>query len=145
MLRAGNLRSHLVELVVAFVGVALAFAVENLREDLNERSVGAQYLAAFRQDLIADSEMLGRQLEVRRTQLADALTVLEFFEGRSVDPQAFFEAYYDALLAYSTSPNRSTMDEVSSSGCLRLIRDSAVVGSASRLISDGPRNRIARR
>lgn len=93
MPRARNLRGHLIELVVVFVGVALAFAVENLREDLNERSVGTQCLSGFRQDLLADAEMLRGQQEARQTQLDNALAVLEFFDGRPVDPQAFFGPY----------------------------------------------------
>ena len=60
---SGNaIRSYLIELVVVFVGVALAFAVENLREDLNEQAVGEQYQAGFRSDLLADLEMLNFQL-----------------------------------------------------------------------------------
>ena len=36
MPRASTLRSYLAELVVVFVGVALAFAVDNFREARNE-------------------------------------------------------------------------------------------------------------
>jgi hypothetical protein len=70
--------------------------------------------------------MLRTQHESRQTQLANALTVLEFFEGRPVDRQAFFEAYYPALLALGTAANRNTMDEVLNSGSLRLIRDAGI-------------------
>ena len=123
----GNtLRRHFTELVVVFVGVALAFAVENLREDLSERAVGEQYLRGFREDLLADLAMLQAQREVRRSQLQNALTVLGVFEGRPVDPQRFFEAYYPVLLDQYTAPNRNTMDEVLSSGSLRLIRDAEI-------------------
>jgi hypothetical protein len=91
-----SLRRHLAELVVVFVGVAAAFAVENLRESLNERAVGDQYLIGFRQDLTADLAMLQEQEEARRAQLGNALVTLEFFEGRAIDPQRFFDAYlYD--------------------------------------------------
>lgn len=121
-----TLRRHLAELVVVFVGVALAFAVENLREDLNERAVGEQYLRGFRSDLSADLAMLQAQQETRRGQLKNALVVLELFEEQTVKPQRFFEAYYSALLAQYTSPNRNTMDEVLSSGSLRLIRDANI-------------------
>lgn len=118
-----TLRRHLTELVVVFIGVALAFAVENLREDLSEQAVGEQYLRGFREDLLADLAMLQAQQEVRRSQLENALIVLGFFEGRPVDPQQFFEAYYPVLMALHTAPNRNTMNEVLSSGSLRLIRD----------------------
>lgn len=120
------LRRHLIELVVVFVGVALAFAVENLREDLNERAVGEQYLDGFREDLLADLAMLRAQREARRGQLKNALVLLEYFEGRPVVPQNFFEAYFPALYELYTTPNRNTMDEVLSSGSLRLIRDADV-------------------
>jgi hypothetical protein len=43
MPKASALRSYLAEFVVVFVGVALAFAVDNLREARNDRAVGDQY------------------------------------------------------------------------------------------------------
>lgn len=126
MLTANTLRRHLADLVVVFVGVALAFAVENLREDLNERAVGEQYLHGFREDLLADLSMLQAQQEIRRKQLRNARIVLEFFEGQPGEPQRFFEAYYLVLVDQYTAPNRNTIDEVLSSGGLRLIRDSDI-------------------
>ena len=125
-------RRHLTELVVVFVGVALAFAVENLREDLNERAVGAEYLSSFRQDLSTDLEMLQAELEFRRDQRQLSETLLEFFEGRPSDPQAFFGAYWTAIQSRKTIPHRNTMDEVLSSGSLRLIRDPEI---RSRLLT----------
>ena len=123
---ANTLRRHLAELVVVFVGVVLAFAVENLREDLSEQAVGEQYLRRFREDLSADLAMLKSQVEVRRGQLENALIVLGAFEGRTASPQLFFEAYFPMLLTQYTAPNRNTMDEVLSSGSLRLIRDAEI-------------------
>lgn len=120
------LRRYLVELVVVFVGVALAFAVENLREDLNERAVGEQYLAGFRADLIADLAMLRTQQKARQDQLQNALVVLEYVDGRPIDPQRFFGAFYPALFDLYITPNRNTMDEVLNSGGLRLISDPEV-------------------
>ena len=121
-----NWRRHLTELVVVFVGVALAFAVENLREDLNDQAVGEQYLQDFRADLLADRELLQAHLEWRRNQGDAARVVLEYFEGQDNGPQRFFESYYFALQSRNFSPNRNTMDEVLSSGSLRFIRDSDI-------------------
>jgi hypothetical protein len=123
---AGALRGYLAELAVVFIGVALAFAVENLREELNEKAVGEQYLAGFRQDLTADLGMLTAQQADRRAQLANARAVLAFFESRSIEPQRFFETYYAVLPDLGTVPHRNTMDEVLSSGGLRLIRDAEI-------------------
>jgi hypothetical protein len=126
MTRTTALRRYLAEFVVVFVGVALAFAVENFRESLNEQAVGDEYLAGFSQDLGADLEMLEAQYQARRDQLANASVVLEFFEGRAIDPQAFFERYYVTLLILNTRPNRATIQEVLSSGNLRLIRSTEI-------------------
>ena len=126
MPQANTLRAHLTELVVIFVGVALAFAVDDFREARNDREVGDEYLAAFRQDLTADLQMLEEQLSARRAQLRNARTALEFFEGRPIDPAVFFEAYWPVLWDLRTVPNRNTMDEALSSGSLRLIRDAKI-------------------
>jgi hypothetical protein len=126
MLQANTLRAHLTELVVVFVGVALAFAVDDFREARNDREVGDEYLRAFRQDLTADLQMLEKQLSARRAQLRNARTALEFFEGRPMDPAVFFEAYWPVLWDLRTVPNRNTMDEALSSGSLRLIRDAEI-------------------
>lgn len=129
MHRARSFRRHLAELVVVFVGVAAAFAVENLRESLNERAVGDQYLSGFREDLTADLAMLREHQEARQAQLDNALVVREFFEGRPMDPQRFFESYYALLRTLSVAPSRNTMHEVVSSGSLRLIRDAEIRGA----------------
>ena len=117
------LRRYLAEFVIIFVGVALAFAVENYREELNDGAIGEEYLQGFQRDLHADLEMLREMLETRHEQLANAKVILEFFDGRDIDPQVFFEAYNNTMLSWVTRPNRSTMDEVLNSGSLRLIRD----------------------
>ena len=126
MPQARTLSAYLAELVVIFVGVALAFAVDNLREARNDRNVEEQYLSAFRQDLMADLRMLEDQQNDRQAQLSNARTALEFFEGRPNDPAIFFEAYWPVLWDLRTIPNRNTMDEVLSSGSLRLIRDAKI-------------------
>ena len=126
MSKGGTLRSYLAELVVVFVGVALAFAVDNYREARNDRTAGEQYLSAFRQDLTADLKMLQEQQHNRQAQLANARALLEFYEGKPSDPDSFFKAYWPVLWELKTAPNRNTMDEVLSSGSLRLISDAKI-------------------
>jgi hypothetical protein len=123
MTAVSKIRSHLTELLVVFVGVALAFAVDNYREERNERAVGQQYLSAFRHDLNADLKMLEVQHKSRQAQLKNAKTLLEFYDGRPSDPVIFFEAFWPVLWELKVMPNRNTIDEVLSSGSLRLIRD----------------------
>ena len=82
MPKAGTLRSYLAELVVVFVGVALAIAVDNLREARNDRTVGDQYLSAFRQDLTADLKMFQTLMRDRRVQNGLRLIVVNLDSDR---------------------------------------------------------------
>lgn len=52
--------------------------------------------------------MLREQQEARQAQVDNALVVLGFHDGVSIDPQPFFAAYVSALFALRTAPNRST-------------------------------------
>ena len=70
--------------------------------------------------------MLQAQQKARQAQLKNTLTLLEFFEGRPNDPARFFEAFWPVLFELRTAPSRNTMDEVLSSGSLRLIRDAKI-------------------
>jgi len=77
MPRASTLRSYLAELVVVFVGVALAFAVDNFREARNERTVGDQRiengLRLIAVNLDLDHESLLPLLESAKVQVEQLL------------------------------------------------------------------------
>ena len=82
MFRATGFRTHLLELVVVFVGVGLAFAVENLREDLNEDAVALEHLAGFHEDLQSDLVMLDEQIRLKTPPHSPA------FRSNTRDPGA---------------------------------------------------------
>lgn len=122
--KAQNWTAVALDFVIVVVGVFMGIQVSNWNDARSERVLSNDYLLAFQRDLSADSKMLQIEIEARKLQLENALAVLEYFEGESLDVSAFFEAYYAVLYARSTSPNRNTMDELLNSGSLRLIRNS---------------------
>ena len=111
------------DFVIVVVGVFIGIQVANWNDARGVRALSDEYLNGFRQDLLADAQILETEIEARRAQRQDALTVLEFFEGRPLEPSVFFEAYGAAILARNTRPNRNTIDEVLNTGNLRLVRD----------------------
>lgn len=132
-LREQNWFSLVLEIVIVFVGVALAFGMDNLREQRNERAVADQYVAGFMKDLRGDLDMLASNIEAREAQVRATHVALAFYEGRELNVDAFFEAFYPVLHSQGIAPNRNTMDEVLNSGSLRLISDPAVRGSILNL------------
>ena len=111
------------DFVIVVVGVFIGIQVANWNAARGERALGDEYLDGFRQDLLADAQMLETEIEARQAQRQDALTVLEFYDGRPLEPIVFFEAYGAAILSRNTRPNRNTIDEVLNTGNLRLVRD----------------------
>lgn len=114
------------DFLIVVIGVLLAIQISNWNDARIERALSQQYMASFREDLLADQQMLQTEIEARQVQHDNALTVLGFYEGRALEPNTFFEAYYAALFARNTRSNRNTMDELLNSGSLRLIRDTAM-------------------
>ena len=138
-----------IEFLIVVLGVFLGIQAANWNDQRVEHELGRQYLAGFREDLLADSSMLDIQIEWRQKQLADALIVLEFFEGRPAEPDVFFAAYYSILFERNILPSRNTMDEVLNAGGLRLIEDAVVRSSlldlyASYAKIEGQEDHIAR-
>ncbi|MEQ9317155.1 MAG: hypothetical protein RLN72_14980, partial [Henriciella sp.] len=114
------------DFLIVVIGVLLAIQIANWNDARIERALSKEYMASFREDLMADQRMLQTEIEARQKQHDDALTVLGFYEGDGLEPNDFFKAYYAALFARNTRPNRNTMDELLNSGSLRLIRDTAI-------------------
>ncbi|WP_338242429.1 hypothetical protein [Aurantiacibacter hainanensis] len=125
-LKEQNWFAVIVEFLIVVLGVFLGIQASNWNEARAEQRLGEAYLDGFRADLLADSRMLTEEIEGRRAQSQDALAVLEFYDGRELEPALFFEAFYSALYSRQTQPNRNTMDEVLNAGALHLIEDDDV-------------------
>ncbi|MEM7430564.1 MAG: hypothetical protein AAF351_01365 [Pseudomonadota bacterium] len=112
-----------VDFLIVVVGVFIGIQVANWNDARSDVRVGDDYLRGLHADLSADAAMLAFEIEARHQQLEDAEVVLEFFDGRALDTNVFFGRYISAIISNNTQPNRNTMQEVLSSGNLRLIRE----------------------
>lgn len=114
------------EVTIVIVGIVIGFQVTAWGEARSEEAIEQQYIARFAQDLRRDLDMLASNIASREAQVEAAHAALAFYEGRDLDVDAFFEAFYAALLYRGIAPNRNTMDEVLGSGSLRLIDDPVI-------------------
>ena len=115
-----------IDFLIVVIGVFVGIQAANLNDARGEERLGDEYLRAFREDLLADSKMLSAEIELRQKQLSDAKTVLEYFDGRALEVDRFFNAYYSAIYSHRMQPSRNTMDEVLNSGNLRLVRNAKI-------------------
>jgi len=123
-----NWRFLLGEFVVIVVGVLLALWVDELREARNNAALEVEYLRSFVTDLESDlAEFDETEAWMRRSEAA-AATVLTLYEG---SPPT--ESVADLVMAVETAGwqdwpviTRNTIDDLRSTGNLRLIRDPAL-------------------
>lgn len=120
-----NWRLLLGEFVVIVVGVLLALWVDELREARKNAELEVQYLESLVTDLEADLVQFDETEAWMRRQEAAAATVLALYEGSppAEDVADLVAAVETAGWQYFPSITRNTIDDLKSTGNLRLIRD----------------------
>lgn len=120
-----NRRLLLGEFVVIVVGVLMALWVDGLREARHNEALEIEYLASFVTDLEADLAQFDETEAWMRRSEAAAATVLALYQG---SPPT--EKVADLFMAVETAGwqawpviTRNTIDDLKSTGNLRLIRD----------------------
>lgn len=120
-----NWRLLLGEFVVIVIGVLMALWVDELREARNNAQLEIEYLESFVTDLEADLAQFDETEAWMRRSEAAAATVLTLYKG---SPPT--ENTADLVMAVETAGwqslpviTRNTIDDLRSTGNLRLIRD----------------------
>jgi len=125
MLSRLNWRLLLGEFVVIVVGVLMALWVDELREARDNAALEIEYLESFLLDLEADLNQFDETEAWMRRSEAAAATVLALYQGSPPTENAG-----DLVIAVETAGwqdwpviTRNTIDDLRSTGNLRLIRD----------------------
>jgi hypothetical protein len=123
-----NWRLLLSEFVVIVVGVLMALWVDQLREARANAVREVEYLEALVIDLDADLVQFDETEAWMRRQEAAAATVLALYDGSPPTENVadLVAAVETAGWQYSPSITRNTIDDLRSTGNLRLIRDPAL-------------------
>lgn len=120
-----NWRLLLGEFVVIVVGVLMALWVDQLREDRVNAELEVEYLASLVTDLEADLGQFDEAEAWMRRQEAAASIVLALYQGSPPTGNVtdLVAAVETAGWQYAPSITRNTIDDLRSTGNLRLIRD----------------------
>ena len=123
--QAAGLRWVLGETLIVVVGVLIALAVDNWREERREERTEEQYLSSLLEDLDSDFAELDRAGGQARTAAAAARTVLAVLGGqtRSISGGSLALSVEHAGFLYFPAYFPYTFDELVSTGNLRIIRD----------------------
>jgi len=124
-------RSLLGEVVVIAVGVLVALWVDEVKEARVDAELEIEYLRSFSLDLDADLAQFDSADAWIRGQEAGARTVLALYDGPQPTKSVtdLVAAVKTAGWQYVPSITRNTIDDLKSTGNLRLIRDPTLPSS----------------
>lgn len=126
MLKSGRLRTSLAEGLLIVVSVLLALAAEDWRQDVKDREVERDYLAAIAEGLRSDTAEIQAVIEYSSRRTAYTRLVLEtVLSGeRPANPQAFLIGVEASSRFLTPVLARDAYDDLLGSGQLNLIRNS---------------------
>ena len=114
-----------------FLAVSLGFFVENLREHYVEHQREVSYMKSMLEDLKSDTAMLSLNIQLRKEKIrmADSLVVLLNSPSRNEKGNELY--FFARSISPPTNifPNDGTIQQLKSSGSLRLIRNNKISNS----------------
>lgn len=121
---------YLLEFFMLFLAVFLGFVAENLREHQVERSKEKEYIEALINDLKYDTLQFSRTANALREKVIFYDSVFAFFKNPSHHNYYLpYKFLGKTAIEQFYSPAEATLNQLKSSGSLRLIHDRAVLDS----------------
>lgn len=122
------------ELLIVVCGVLIALAAEGWRQGLQDRSAEREYVSRLRQDIVQDTAALADLMALSEERAASAASVVRVFDtGKAFGPpEKFVRAVSNANWFNYPTYSRTTIEDLQSTGNLRLLRDIGAKDTVSR-------------
>jgi hypothetical protein len=124
---------YIIEFVMLFLAVFLGFIAENIREHVGEQNRAKEFSASLVQDLQNDTMAINNHIKTMGFYIAVSDSLLKLsktkLEGRNANQFLFYGRF--AYFTREVSWNRSTFEQIKSSGSLRYFRN---VGLLKKLL-----------
>jgi hypothetical protein len=126
-----NWTAIIVEFLIVVVGIFVGLQVDQWNQERKERVLESQYVLSIKRDLQADIAELDRTIELARKRAQSGRLLITSLNENRIDsnPTEFVWAVYNSLWLNYPSYTRTTVDELSSTGNLRIIRDESLKSS----------------
>ena len=129
-------RRILAELFVIVAGILLALAIDEWREDIENKGVEREYILQLIIDLRSTEELIASVIELNASTDAAASRLLAIFEsGKSIEPEEVRQLLGEVFDFDNPVPVLGTADALVATGDLRLIRDSKIRAEITRYLS----------
>ena len=124
-----GLKEYVLEGLMIFLAVMMGFFAESYREHLSEHSKEGEYIVNIKKDLVADTANLGVWIPALHARMLSFDTLINYLETPGPVKEGSNMYYLARYATRSTvfEPTDNTIQEMKSSGNLRLIRSREIV------------------
>jgi len=117
----------LLQVILIFIGVLAALAVENYKNSVADRQREKEYLLAFREALTSDTASINLELMRCYEKLMASKKMLELVEtNKAISPEDFDAMSASIIMLIHPIYNLATYEDLKSSSNLRLITNSSL-------------------
>lgn len=109
-------KNHIVEVIVVFLGVTLAFLLDNYREQVRTAELEQRYLTALHKDISADIQQLQDLIEYTRTNLSQVVKLDRMLQRENVNMDSL-DLYTASMASLDRfTPQQITYQSLTASG-----------------------------
>jgi len=114
---------HLIELIVVFIGITLAFMLNNWRESYSDRLMAEKYINSFRNDIAYDHTQLDTIIISNENKLQRINDFINSLKNKKATLEGAEQMLGDMAEINPFYPKISTYESIKNSGNLNILTD----------------------
>ena len=134
--RKKHFKEYFLEFLMLFLAVTLGFFAENLREYFDERKIEKDNISSLISNLASDTSQLTEAINFNENKVKGIDSFLTLKNKDVNEPAVKKQFYYYTIsylrYTYSFKTNDATLEQMKSSGTLRLITQKNILDSVSK-------------
>jgi len=116
-------KNHLIELVVVFIGITLAFMLNNWREHAKDREIEGQYLRSFHEEISYSKAKLDTILNRNKAKINYLNNTIELLEGDALPSDSILAVLAQMAQISFFIPKTNTYESIKNSGNFNIIEN----------------------
>jgi len=114
-------KNHIIELIVVFIGITLAFTLNSWREDTKDNKLEDQYLRSFHEEVVYSSTKLDTIIKTNKKILKYLSTTIELLKTNEFSPDSTLGVISQMAQINLFIPKTNTYDSIKNSGNFNII------------------------
>jgi len=118
-----NWLNHIIELVVVFIGITLAFMLNNWREDTKNNQIEKQYLNSFYDEIVYANAKLDTIIKNNKTKIEYLNNSIELLKNNNLPEDSMMLVISHMVQISIFIPKTNTYESIKNSGNFNIIEN----------------------